>query len=138
MSCTFCKILRGELPATILEEGAHCAVLLDLNQAAYGHVLIVAKPHVAQWHELDAATAADISAMAHRWARVLVESIAPEGYNLLMNNGAAAGQDVHHAHLHLTPRSSGDGYYDFGGKRRVLEETERRALEATLLAAARR
>jgi diadenosine tetraphosphate (Ap4A) HIT family hydrolase len=66
----------------------------------------------------------------------LVQTIAPEGYNLLMNNGRAAGQDVFHAHLHITPRSSGDGYYAFGGHQRLLTAQEADELAAKLMAGA--
>jgi histidine triad (HIT) family protein len=56
----------------------------------------------------------------------------PDGYNLLINNGVAAGQDVSHVHLHITPRSAGDRYYEFGGGHRVLSDDEVAALGAEL------
>jgi histidine triad (HIT) family protein len=68
---------------------------------------------------------------------VLVEELRVDAYNLLMNNGVAAGQDVHHAHLHITPRSPGDGYYAFGGKHFVPPVDDVQQLEAQLMAAAR-
>ena len=49
------------------------------------------------WHELDLSVVTEMTAKAHRWATVLVEAVNPDGYNLLMNNGVAAGQDVFHA-----------------------------------------
>ena len=77
-----------------------------------------------------------MGAVTHRWARVLVRAIAPEGYNLLMNNGRAAGQDVFHAHMHITPRSSGDAYYAFGGHQRILTAHQVDELSAQLMASA--
>jgi len=128
MECTFCKILRGELSKTLVDESEHCLVILDRNQAARGHLLVIPKRHVALWHELDLAVVNEMTAKAHRWAAVLVEAVNPDGYNLLLNNGAAAGQDVFHAHLHITPRSTGDGYYRFGGKHQILADADASAL----------
>ena len=135
MDCTFCRILEGRFEGTVLEDGEHGVVILDRNQAARGHLLIIPRRHVTLWHELEPAVVAEMTAMAHRWARVLVETLRPDGYNLLMNNGAAAGQDVPHAHLHITPRWAGDGYYRFGGKVEVLAEEDVVALVTALRAA---
>lgn len=128
MSCTFCRIVAGDLQSTRLDEGEQCLVILDRNQAARGHMLVVPRAHVMLWHELEAMVAAEMAAKAHDWARALVEALRPDGYNLLVNNGAAAGQDVSHVHLHITPRSAGDRYYEFGGNHRVLSEDEAAAL----------
>jgi len=132
MSCTFCRIAAGDLPRTLLDEGERCLVILDRNQGARGHLLVIPKVHVVLWHELDAIAAAEMAALAHGWARALVEALRPDGYNVLINNGAAAGQDVSHVHLHLTPRSAGDRYYEFGGGHRALLDDEAAALAAEL------
>jgi histidine triad (HIT) family protein len=132
MSCVFCRIVTGELPSTLLDDGERCLVILDRNQAARGHMVVIPKVHVMLWHELDAAVAAEMATKAHIWARVLVNTLHPAGYNLLSNNGAAAGQDVWHVHLHITPRSAGDRYYEFGGSQLVLSDAEAAALGAEL------
>jgi histidine triad (HIT) family protein len=134
--CTFCRILARELPKVFLDERPNAVVFLDRNQAARGHLLIVPRHHVTTWDELDEATAIEIATLSLRWARILRATLGVTAYNLLMNNGAAAGQDTMHAHLHVTPRVAGDGYYQFGGKVVVPAEDEVRALEASLLAAA--
>lgn len=130
--CVFCGILTGKLQSTLVEEGEHCVVILDRNQAARGHLLVIPKRHVMLWHELERPVVVEMTLKAHRWSGVLVEALRSDGYNLLVNNGAAAGQDVFHAHLHITPRSIGDGYYEFSGNHRVLSESEASAL-GTLL-----
>lgn len=132
MSCAFCRIVAGDLQSTLLDEGEGCLVILDRNQAALGHVLVIPKVHVTLWHELDARVAAEMAAKVHGWARALVQALRPDGYNVLINNGAAAGQDVSHVHVHITPRSAGDRYYEFGGRHRVLSDTEAAALGAEL------
>jgi histidine triad (HIT) family protein len=135
--CTFCRILRGELPMVFVEEGRNAVAFLDRNQAARGHILVVARAHVANWHELDEATVVEMSLLSHRWSRRLTTVLDVQAYNLLVNNGAAAGQDVMHAHLHVTPRVTGDGYYEFGNQVTQLAGDELRALEALLIGAAR-
>src|SRR4051794_34309974 len=132
MGCIFCGIVRGGVGGTPVDEGEHCLVILDRNQAARGHLLVIPRRHVTLWHELDLAVVTEMTAKAHRWATVLVEAVHPDGYNLLMNNGAAAGQDVFHAHLHITPRSTGDGYYRYGGKHQVLADGDALALRDLL------
>jgi diadenosine tetraphosphate (Ap4A) HIT family hydrolase len=121
-----------------VDESEHCVVILDRNQAARGHLLIIPKHHVELWHDLDASVAADMSALAHVWAQTLVEALKLEGYNLLLNAGAVAGQDVFHAHLHITPRTAGDGYYRFGGNIQVATAEEAAALGAFLREAHKR
>jgi histidine triad (HIT) family protein len=128
VGCTFCRIVHGELTKTLVDEGPHCLVILDRNQAARGHLLIIPRRHVTLWHELEPEVVTEMTEKAHRWAAVLAETLRPDGYNLLMNNGGAAGQDVPHAHLHITPRSSGDGYYRFGGRHEVLAGDDASAL----------
>jgi histidine triad (HIT) family protein len=132
MGCTFCRIVAGDLQSTLLDEGERCLVILDRNQAARGHMLVIPRLHVVLWHELEAIVAAEMAAKAHGWARALVEALRPDGYNVLINNGVAAGQDVSHVHLHITPRSAGDHYYEFGGDHRVLSDEEVAALGAEL------
>jgi histidine triad (HIT) family protein len=133
MSCTFCRIVAGDLGKTLLDEDEQCLVILDRNQAARGHMLVIPKLHVMLWHELDPAVVAEMAAKAHVWARALVDALHPDGYNVLINNGVAAGQDVSHVHVHITPRSTGDRYYEFGGGHRVLSGAEAAALGAELM-----
>src|SRR5258706_5201186 len=80
MECAFCAIVRGELAKTLVDEGEHCLVILDRNQAARGHLLVIPKRHVALWHDLDLSVVTEMTAKAHRWATVLVEAVNPDGY----------------------------------------------------------
>jgi histidine triad (HIT) family protein len=110
--------------------------MLDRNQAARGHVLVIGKQHVAAWDELDEPTVMEMAALARRWAARLREALGVRAYNLLVNCGPDAGQDVMHAHLHVTPRVAGDGYYMFGGKQEVLAAADMEAIASTLRARA--
>ncbi|MBA3530660.1 MAG: HIT family protein [Ardenticatenales bacterium] len=112
-NCIFCKIIRGEIPGTFVHEDKQAVIFLDINQAAKGHLLIASRVHVEQWHELDEDNASHLARLAAQWAPAVLDATKADGYNLLQNNGPAAGQEVPHVHLHLIPRWTRDGY--FGG-----------------------
>jgi histidine triad (HIT) family protein len=135
--CVFCGIVDGDVQATILEQDNVAAVFLDQNQAARGHILIVPRAHVAYWHELDADTAAHIGRLARKWAEAINTALLPDGYNISVNNGEAAGQDVFHVHMHITPRARGDGYFTFSGRVTMASEDQKREIANQLSAGLR-
>ncbi|MGH2541475.1 MAG: HIT family protein [Ardenticatenaceae bacterium] len=133
--CLFCKIIAGEVPGTFVHQDETAVIFLDLNQAAEGHLLIVPRQHDEQWHQLDDATAAHLGKLAAGWAPAVVEATQADGYNLLLNNGHAAGQEIMHVHLHLIPRWRRDGYFGAGPRQRradldELRQTARRITQA--------
>lgn len=98
--CLFCRIVRKEIPATIVLETEHVVAFRDIDPKAPTHVLVVPKVHVAT---LDAATDArmlgELQLAAAAIART--EGIVDGGYRTVINCGADAGQTVFHVHLHL-------------------------------------
>ena len=114
-NCIFCKIVAGELPAARVAESDEALAFLDLVQPLPGHVLVIPKAHhrdlLAMPEELAAAT----MRLTHRVAMALAASLAPEGLSVVQWNGAAAGQEVMHMHVHLQPRQSGDGLLRYYG-----------------------
>ncbi len=108
--CIFCKIIAGEIPSARVHEDETAIVFLDINQASKGHLLIVPRQHTADFHELEGDAAAHMGRLALEWAGVAMRAVESEGYNLLLNNRKVAGQEVMHAHLHIIPRWTGDGY----------------------------
>ena len=107
--CTFCAILAGALPASIVYEDPHVVAFMDLRQAVPGHVLVVPRRHVETLFDLDEDTAAQLMRVAVRVARATDVAFAPDGLNLWQSNREAGGQEVPHVHLHVQPRSTGDG-----------------------------
>ncbi len=98
--CLFCRIVGGEIPAAIVAQDEHCIAFRDINPQAPTHVLVIPVQHVASVNELDdPAIAGRLFAMAREVAEA--ESVAQSGYRLVVNNGADAGQSVHHLHLHV-------------------------------------
>ena len=108
-NCIFCKIANGEIPSKTLYEDDAFRVILDLGPAAKGHALILPKEHYANLYELPEETAADAMKLAQRMMRKMTEKLDCDGFNIVQNNGEAAGQTVFHFHMHLIPRYKNDG-----------------------------
>jgi histidine triad (HIT) family protein len=90
-------------------EDKHVVAFLDVQPAAVGHLLVIPTAHAADLSELTAKQGARLFRVAHRLARALQLSAVPsEGTTLFLADGAAAGQEVFHVHMHLIPRSAGD------------------------------
>ena len=107
--CIFCKIANGEIPSKTLYEDADFRVILDLAPATKGHALILPKEHAANLYELPEELAAKVLGVAKKVAVKMQEKLQCDGLNLVQNNGEAAGQTVHHFHLHMIPRYVNDG-----------------------------
>lgn len=106
--CIFCKIANGEIPAKTLYEDESFRVILDLGPATKGHALILPKEHYANIYELPEETAAGVMKLAKKMAGIMTDKLKADGFNLVQNNGEAAGQTVMHFHLHLIPRYEND------------------------------
>jgi len=109
MDCIFCKIVAGDIPASIIYEDEVCMAFLDIRPINTGHTLVIPKVHHPYLHELDEETGAHIFKVAMKIERAIRASdIKAEGTNLLQNNGKVAFQEVFHVHLHVIPRVKGD------------------------------
>jgi histidine triad (HIT) family protein len=98
--CLFCRIVRREIPATIVCEDEHTLAFRDIDPKAPTHVLVIPKTHVASLNEAtDAPTLGRLLLAAAQIAKA--ERIDTTGYRTVINTGAEAGQTVHHVHLHL-------------------------------------
>ena len=106
--CIFCKIANGEIPSTTLYEDEDFRVILDLGPATRGHALLLPKNHFANLFELDDETAQKAILVAKKMAGKMKDALGADGFNLVQNNGEAAGQTVFHFHMHLIPRYEND------------------------------
>lgn len=106
--CVFCAIVDGEAPSYTLLETDAVVAFLDANPVAAGHALVVPRAHRERLTDLDAATTAAVFNAARELAGAVETALEPDGYNLFQANGAAAGQEVFHAHVHVVPRTAGD------------------------------
>ena len=107
-NCIFCKIAVGDIPSATLYEDDDFRVILDIEPASKGHALILPKEHYANLYELDDELAAKALVLAKKMITKLTDILGCDGYNVVQNNGPAAGQTVFHFHMHLIPRYKDD------------------------------
>jgi histidine triad (HIT) family protein len=102
MSCLFCKIIAGEIPAAKVYEDDQLIAFKDINPQAPMHVLVVPKRHVATLNDLSAADDGLVGAMVRRAAAIAKDNGCDgPGYRTVFNCNAQAGQTVFHIHLHV-------------------------------------
>jgi histidine triad (HIT) family protein len=106
--CLFCKIVAGELPATIVAEDERTIAFMDINPATRGHVLVIPRTHARDLHAIDPDDLRAVAVAAQRLASRARDRLGADGVNLLNSNGAAAWQTVFHFHVHVIPRYDGD------------------------------
>lgn len=123
--CLFCTTPQSEDPdAHILYRDSHCYAMLNRYPYNNGHLMVVPYQHAATLEALDAETLAELMALTQRSLRVLRAAYGPDGFNLGMNIGAAAGAGIAgHVHLHVVPRWAGDtNYMTIVGQTRIIPE----------------
>jgi len=109
--CIFCKIVAGEIPAATVADDDSVIAFMDINPVTSGHLLVVPKGHYPSLGSIPGEVASRMMETAQGLGEALRKSaIRTEGINLWLADGAAAGQEVFHAHLHVIPRWSGDGF----------------------------
>ena len=115
-TCVFCKIIKGELPATKLYEDDTALAFLDISPVNIGHTLVIPKEHFENILETPEDTIAHMMKVVKKISHGM-EALKPDGININMNNKSAAGQVVFHSHIHVIPRFIGDGFGLWHGKR---------------------
>lgn len=106
-NCIFCKIANGEIPSSTVYEDEDFRVILDLGPASKGHALILPKEHFKDVTELDEKLAAKVLPLGAKIGTAMKNALGCAGFNLVQNNGEAAGQTVFHFHVHVIPRYEG-------------------------------
>ncbi len=111
MNCIFCKIIAGEIPSTKIYEDELVYAFLDISPINPGHVLLIPKEHHESASTIQEAIAGRMFHVGSRIGIALKRLDAYDAYNLHLADGAAAGQVVMHAHLHVVPRSVEDHFH---------------------------
>lgn len=106
--CIFCKIAAGEIPSATIYEDEDFRVILDLGPATKGHALILPKQHFADITQMPEELTAKAFVLAKKIVTFMKGALPSDGYNIVQNNGEAAGQTVFHFHIHLIPRYTND------------------------------
>ncbi|MEE8573131.1 MAG: histidine triad nucleotide-binding protein [Gemmatimonadota bacterium] len=98
--CLFCKIIQGEIPSGKVQENDRFFAFRDINPQAPTHVLAIPKQHVATLNDADDATLlGELLLFARDVAKA--EGLADDGYRVVINTNAGAGQTVFHVHAHI-------------------------------------
>ena len=109
MSCIFCRIVNGEIPAEVVARERDVVAFLDVQPLADGHVLVVPRAHRACVEDLEPAEAEALFRSVVRLAAPVREALHAAGTTIGVNNGAATGQTIPHVHVHIVPRWENDG-----------------------------
>lgn len=112
-----CELCR---PQELLFESDFAYVRYDSQSLSRGHVIVVPRRHVADFFDMSAAEQGSVLALLNRSKKFLQREYEPDGYNIGVNVGKAAGQARMHVHVHLIPRYAGDVPDPRGGIRCVL------------------
>jgi len=127
-ACPFCAIAAGRLSSSQVYSDDDVVASLDIQPLTTGHLLVVPRAHAASVAALSEPAGARMFTAAQRLAAALRASELPcEGVNLFLADGAVAGQEVFHVHLHVLPRNTGDGFAISAHR----HQPERADLEAT-------
>jgi histidine triad (HIT) family protein len=133
-ACIFCRIVAGREKASFVAQGTDAVAFLDLHPINEGHTLVLPRKHAASISEVDEVAAVAMWSMARRIAAGLrLSGLRCEAINLFLADGAAAGQEVFHSHLHVIPRFEGDGFgikfpphYGAAAERKTLDDVAAR------------
>jgi histidine triad (HIT) family protein len=129
-ACIFCRIVENREKASFVAQGSDAVAFLDLHPINEGHTLVVPRKHFASIGEVDEIAAVAMWTLARRVAAGLrLSGLRCEAINFFLADGAAAGQEVFHAHLHVIPRWQGDGFgikfpphYGAAAERKALDD----------------
>jgi ATP adenylyltransferase len=127
VGCVFCNAVKetDDAKAHIVHRGQHCFVILNTYPYTPGHVMVVPYAHLDELQKLPGEAATEMMALSQRMETVLRELYHPDGINLGMNIGKAAGAGIAgHIHMHVLPRWVADAnFVSVVGETRVLPET---------------
>ncbi len=110
--CLFCKMVAGQIPVTKIYEDEVVLAFLDIGPISDGHTLVIPKHHFEKLHDCPPELLGRVGSQLGKIAGAVTAAMNSDGYNVLCNNGRAAGQLIEHLHFHIIPRNTGDGVFD--------------------------
>jgi histidine triad (HIT) family protein len=108
--CIFCDIVHGAAEVSVCYEDATAIAFMDIQPVNPGHLLVVPREHYESIEDLPPEVASHLFEVAMQVAPIVCKIAQAEGLNIVVNSGAAAGQDVFHFHVHVIPRRADDGF----------------------------
>ena len=110
MNCIFCDIINRKANAEILFENEKVLAFLDVRPVNYGHTLVIPKTHSENFLSVCKEDLLELIKITQVISGAITKSINPDGFNIVTNNGTAAGQSVFHFHFHIIPRFMNDAF----------------------------
>lgn len=111
MECIFCAIVSGDLPSSVVYEDDATLAFMDIMPITTGHLLVIPKQHATYLADMPGDVGGRVMETAMRCAAAVRASEIPtDGVNLFLADGEVAGQEIFHVHLHVVPRTAGDGF----------------------------
>jgi histidine triad (HIT) family protein len=108
--CLFCKIAKGEVPASIVFQDEVCLAFMDIYPVTRGHCLLIPKKHFTNLLDVDLDVLSHLALRLAELTRKVQSGLKPEGILNAAANGPGAGQDIPHLHFHIIPRNKGDEF----------------------------
>ena len=109
LTCIFCKIIKGQIHARILNQDDLAVAMLDAFPLAEGHTLVVPKIHYSKIQDMDPDTSASVFSLVRKISAALEKAIKVNSTTIAIHNGKEAGQEIPHLHVHVIPRTKNDG-----------------------------
>ena len=107
-NCLFCSIIKGDIPSVKIYEDEYTLTFLDIAPYREGHCLVIPKSHAQNILDLNPNHAGHVLKTIQHIAPAIMKATNSQGFHVLQNNFAAAGQTVFHVHWHIIPRADGD------------------------------
>ena len=108
--CTFCNLIQGAAEVSLCHEDSDAIAFMDIQPVNAGHVLVVPREHYEVLRDIPSEVGRHLYDVTTKLIPVVQRVAGSEDMNIVVNSGAAAGQNVFHYHIHLIPRRAGDGF----------------------------
>ncbi len=122
--CIFCKIIKNEISSHKVYEDDKVLAFLDINPTNPGHILLISKEHYENTIKTPEELLQYMITVVKKIAPAIIKGVGAKAWNLIVNNGADAGQVVFHTHWHIIPRFKDDGHKPFSGEHYKYQEGE--------------
>ncbi|MFX1560511.1 MAG: HIT family protein [Promethearchaeota archaeon] len=104
-NCLFCKIIRGEIPSSVIFEDEHSMAFMDVFPVTEGHCLLIPKKHYVNMYDVDPEVVAHLAKKLSDLTKRVQKATGAEGVLNIVANGEGAGQEIPHLHFHAIPRN---------------------------------
>ena len=108
-NCIFCKIANGSISASIIDQNNRAIAFLDAFPLSAGHTLIIPNSHYSKVQDMNKEDSSDVFNLLWKLSGAVEKAAGVNASTIAIHNGKAAGQEVPHVHIHVIPRTTGDG-----------------------------